>query len=155
VAIYPAYLTTVDFVDGEQSLADSIARGGGRGGEDARHARSFALRLTNDGVVTSDAGCGRLERARREKARALRFRAAVFVNGSKVIDRWIQTPLSPLFTVASRLSRLPNGGFDRKRRGAPRDAKAQAFDPPVRLLLLELCFLWLRHGQHGSEHETC
>lgn len=45
------------------------------------------LRLCNDGLVTSDVGCGRLERTRREKVRALRFRAAVFVNGSKVW-RW-------------------------------------------------------------------
>lgn len=42
------------------------------------------LRLSNGGAVTSDAGCGRLELARRDKARALRFRASVFVNGSKV-----------------------------------------------------------------------
>lgn len=45
---------------------------------------AVALRLSNDGTVTSDTACGRLERARREKARTLRFRASVFVNGSKV-----------------------------------------------------------------------
>ena len=45
---------------------------------------SIVLRLSNGGEVTPDAGCGWLELARRDKARALRFRASVFVNGSKV-----------------------------------------------------------------------
>lgn len=45
---------------------------------------SIVLRLSNGGAITSDAGCGWLELARRDKARALRFRASVFVNGSKV-----------------------------------------------------------------------
>lgn len=69
---------------GGQSLA-SAARGfNGNKGSDGGQGNSFVLRLSNDGLVTSDAGCGRFERTRREKARALRFRAAVFVNGSKV-----------------------------------------------------------------------
>lgn len=48
---------------------------------------SHVLRLSNEGAVTSDAGCGRLERMRRENARALHFRASVYVNGSKVNEK--------------------------------------------------------------------
>lgn len=46
--------------------------------------RPFVLRLSNDGVFNSDPGFKRSEQVRREKAVALRFRVAVFVNGSKV-----------------------------------------------------------------------
>lgn len=63
-----------------QSLAAATETGGNKGTVKI----PFVLRLSNDGIVTSDAGCGRLERARREQARALRFRASVFINGSKV-----------------------------------------------------------------------
>ncbi|CAM9591141.1 unnamed protein product, partial [Pylaiella littoralis] len=65
-------------------LASATKGVSGRRGGSWGAASAFALRLSNDGIVTSDMGCGRLERARREKARMLRFRAAVFVNGSKV-----------------------------------------------------------------------
>lgn len=68
---------------GHQSLASTAKSLGGRGG--GREEGSHVLRLRNDGIVTSDVGCGRLERARREEARELRFRVAVFVNGSKVV----------------------------------------------------------------------
>lgn len=51
------------------------------------------LRLSNEASVTSDAGCGRLERTRRENARALRFRASVYVNGSKVKRNKTKSPL--------------------------------------------------------------
>lgn len=84
---YPVHACVQCLFYGDQSLA-SAAKGKGsrKGGSWGATASPVALRLSNDGIVTSDVGCGRLERARREKARALRFRAVVFVNGSKVID---------------------------------------------------------------------
>lgn len=50
----------------------------------------YALRLSNDGILTNDDDCGRLEKIRREQARGLHFRVAVFVNGSKVNHKGVQ-----------------------------------------------------------------
>lgn len=69
---------------GNQFLASAARSSSGKKRSRAFQADSCVLRLSNDGIVTSDVGCGRVERGRRDKARALRFRAAVFVNGSKV-----------------------------------------------------------------------
>ncbi|CAM9238774.1 unnamed protein product, partial [Ectocarpus sp. 12 AP-2014] len=84
--------------------------GGRSGGTDEG---SHVLRLSNDGIVTPDVGCGRLERARREEARELRFRLAVFVNGSKVSTtravpfEWPEFACSFNHLVRLRLVRRP------------------------------------------------
>lgn len=51
----------------------------------------YALRLSNDGIITNDDDCGHLEKTRREQARGLHFRVAVFVNGSKVNRKSVQS----------------------------------------------------------------
>eukprot|EP00903_Cladosiphon_okamuranus_P014903 g13800.t1 len=67
-----------------KSLASAVKGPLGKKRSGGREGGSVVLRLCKDGFITPDTACGRLERIRREKARALRFRAAVFVNGSKV-----------------------------------------------------------------------
>lgn len=85
------------FSHGHQSLA-SMAKGlTGKKGSGGGESGSLVFTLRDDGPVTSDTGCGRIERTRREKARALRFRAAVFVNGSKV--RWCFSDVWPGNTI--------------------------------------------------------
>ncbi|CAM9501087.1 unnamed protein product [Ectocarpus fasciculatus] len=90
------------------SAANSLG-GRSRGAEEG----SYVLRLSNDGIVTSDVGCGRLERARREEAGELRFRVAVFVNGSKVSTtravslEWPEFACSFNHLVRLRLVRRP------------------------------------------------
>lgn len=79
----------------KMSLGQSVASGGSAVEKDQVEGRntSHVLRLSNEASVTSDAGCGRLERTRRENARALRFRASVYVNGAKVKRNSNKSPL--------------------------------------------------------------
>lgn len=84
--LLPPTLPLCDVANAQiQAVAAADDDGGDSG--DGVGGRSFVLRLSNEGAVTSASYCGRLERARREKAAALRFRASVFVNGSRVRDR--------------------------------------------------------------------